>query len=138
MSEHTKEPWKVIYSGDQHTSDIDARPEGFSFDVSLALNVGNGNAHRIVACVNACAGIPNEKLESWVTPPEGQLGAPHGTWAQQLAAAGQQQVELLIMLDMLCNGLAWNIENHPDVMNESDSEALLAARGLLKKFGVNP
>lgn len=93
---------------------------------------------RLLACKSACAGIPDEKLQSWLNPPEGQLGAPHGTWSQQLAAAGQQQVELLSMLDTLCNGLAWNIENHPEVMNESDAEALQAARALLEKFGVQP
>jgi len=91
---------------------------------------------RLRSCKEACTGIPDEKLASWMNPPEGQLGAPHGTWAQQLSAAGRQQVELIGMLDTLCNGLAWNIENHPDVMNESDAEALQAARLLLEKFGV--
>jgi hypothetical protein len=38
---------------------------------------------------------------------------------------------LLEMLERLCNGLAWNIEAHPDIMNESDCEALQEARALI-------
>lgn len=49
-------------------------------------------------------------------------------------AAEKQRDELLDMLDTLCNGIAWNIEHHPDVMNESDSEALQSARLLLEKL----
>ena len=46
---------------------------------------------------------------------------------------------LLDMLETLCTGLEWNIENHPDVMNESDSEALHAARALLGRYqGAQP
>jgi hypothetical protein len=41
--------------------------------------------------------------------------------------------ELLEMLETPCDGLAWNIENHPDIMTESDSEALVAARALIAK-----
>lgn len=40
---------------------------------------------------------------------------------------------LLDMLETLCNGLEWNIENHPEIMNESDAEALAQARALLKR-----
>jgi hypothetical protein len=41
--------------------------------------------------------------------------------------------ELYEALEMLCNGLEWNIENHPTVMNESDREALALARAALAK-----
>jgi len=44
---------------------------------------------------------------------------------------------LLDMIDMLCTGLEWNIENHPEVMNEADSEALEEARALLARYGGN-
>jgi hypothetical protein len=39
--------------------------------------------------------------------------------------------KLLDMLIKLCNGLEWNIENHPTVMNEADAEALMEARELI-------
>ena len=41
--------------------------------------------------------------------------------------------ELLAMLGTLCNGLRWNIEQHPTVMNEADSEALTEAEALILK-----
>lgn len=44
---------------------------------------------RLALCAKACEGIADEKLKSWLTPPEGSLGAPHGTWAQQLAEMGR-------------------------------------------------
>lgn len=101
-------------------------------DVTGALEGYSGaNASHIIFCINACEGIPDTTLKSWLNPPEGLLGAPHGTWARQLSAAGARLVELVSMLETLCNGLAWNIENHPDVMNEADNEALQAARKLL-------
>jgi hypothetical protein len=62
MSEHTKEPWAIHnsknliaildYEG-KHLAELWQRKE---YD-SVA------NARRIVACVNACAGIPTEALE---------------------------------------------------------------------------
>ena len=66
MSEHTKEPWLV-------TAPIDCGPE-WGVDAGIwgiaicADAPGNGtseaNARRIVACVNACAGIPTADLEA--------------------------------------------------------------------------
>lgn len=56
MSDHTKEPWIargpcVFFS---------ANAGGFSLS---DCPDSHGNASRIVACVNACSGIPDEKLE---------------------------------------------------------------------------
>lgn len=90
--EHTAEPWSV---------EIDSDSEEFfwifSAEESEVAMISDGrieDARRIVKCVNACAGIPGEVLKSWMNPPEGQLGAPHGTWAQQLAEMGRQRTEL--------------------------------------------
>lgn len=66
MSEnkHTPEPWEMVFRGDEGDLDIDAFVSNYWGDyVTLALNVGEANAHRIVACVNACAGIETEELE---------------------------------------------------------------------------
>ena len=129
------------YDGWRETWDLDDMypreiyEAGFRHGVDI-WGVNEADMRRIVACVNACTGIPHEKLESWLNPPANQLGAPHGTWANQLAETGRKQIELIEMLDTLCNGIAWNIEHHPDVMNESDNEALRAARSLLEKFGA--
>lgn len=55
VSEHTKEPWRVedlieIWGDDNYLFFI-AQLNGF-------------DARRIVACVNACAGLSNEYLEN--------------------------------------------------------------------------
>ena len=52
---HTKEPWR------SHSSVVTLNNQG-GFDLRGAPNAEE-NAARIVACVNACAGIPNGNLE---------------------------------------------------------------------------
>jgi hypothetical protein len=90
MSGHTKEPWVYACGDAEHLGIIIGRHGGEVVDGEFS----EANARRIVACVNACAGIPDEKLQSWMNPPEGQLGAPHGTWAQQLFEVGEQMIQL--------------------------------------------
>lgn len=41
---------------------------------------------------------------------------------------------LLETLEMLADGLEWNIQNHPAVMDESDSEALETARAVVADY----
>lgn len=36
------------------------------------------------------------------------------------------------VIEFLCNGIQWNIDNHPTVMNEADADAV---RGSLKFLG---
>lgn len=56
MSAHTKEPWtsdlvaEMIYGANGQT-------------IVYEMNSNEADARRIVACVNACAGISNEQLE---------------------------------------------------------------------------
>ena len=115
MSDHTKEPWSYRRAdGIDSPSSEDYKI--FSDDGALVAEtfelIGkhratdqHANARRIVACVNACAGIPDEKLESWLSPPEGQLGAPHGTWGQQLFEVGEQMIQLQRERDELLTSL---------------------------------
>lgn len=73
---HTAEPWSISAEGE-----TDANADGFATgDVrvegldgltviaevcaGLPAHETNANARRIIACVNACAGIPTELLES--------------------------------------------------------------------------
>lgn len=63
-NQHTNEPWKAVYRGDEGCLDIDANgPKEWGGKVTLATNVGESNARRIVACINACAGIETRELE---------------------------------------------------------------------------
>lgn len=89
--EHTKEPWKTVFRGDDECFDIDAKgPDGWRGDVTIALNIGKGNARRIVACVNACAGISTENLED---------NLPVKELVQRYNEAIKQRDELLAVLE---------------------------------------
>ena len=63
---HTKEPWEF--------RDIYSYGIGFIYGAGIEVAETNGNsleeinanAKRIVACVNACAGITNEALEAGI------------------------------------------------------------------------
>ena len=59
MSNHTLEPWKQagfsISAKGGHVAKV--------LDVYMDRSIRDANGRRIVACVNACAGIPTENLE---------------------------------------------------------------------------
>ena len=77
MSEHTKEPWGVVsekwYLNGQ-PSIVGRNGAGFAVAlmapwgpaVNDSVDKREANARRIVACVNACAGIPTEAIEAGV------------------------------------------------------------------------
>jgi hypothetical protein len=67
MSEHTKEPWS-INEWPQPDSTIAIGAVGTPLICrvifrNVSINEQKANARRIVACVNACAGIPTIDLE---------------------------------------------------------------------------
>lgn len=65
MSEHTKEPWLVKHDEVCFRSQED--DQSFGMAIPIAQIFGDNleaNASRIVACVNACAGIATENLEN--------------------------------------------------------------------------
>lgn len=63
MSEHTKEPWSV-YEGEQIHGVIDSEGKHLAEMWQRKQYNSLENARRIVACVNACAGIDTERLEA--------------------------------------------------------------------------
>jgi hypothetical protein len=64
MSEHTPEPWRIV-----NGVDVQSGPQGALAYVSTAgargrtLAEAHANGRRVVACVNALAGLPTESLE---------------------------------------------------------------------------
>lgn len=65
---HTKEPWS-IEDGEQGTNSFYVLGPDRTAAVAKVMNykllgIGRDNARRIVACVNACAGIPTDDLEA--------------------------------------------------------------------------
>jgi hypothetical protein len=64
VSEHTKEPWDYVEG--KTLIHIESIPDGHSHIASVPRN-NEANARRIVACVNACAGLDIEILEAITT-----------------------------------------------------------------------
>jgi len=65
MTKHTPEPWGVANAHNELRAIINETNR--SGVVHLGMEKGledRANAARIVACVNACAGIPTEQLEA--------------------------------------------------------------------------
>jgi hypothetical protein len=70
MSEqkHSKEPLRVVYDHgyiDILGADDSFVAETFGSDLRPTKELADDNARRIVACVNACEGIPIESLEAF-------------------------------------------------------------------------
>ena len=78
QQQHTQEPWRVAI-GDDYYIEADGIPEKYPHHFKCddlgkhvaivghrACDFGEANARRIVACVNACAGLDTELLENIV------------------------------------------------------------------------
>ncbi|MGU5671202.1 hypothetical protein ACV1CZ_10755 [Aeromonas caviae] len=113
MSKHTPEPW-VIWNGGDGIMMYGAREPkrgGVALMCSNELVSGRtaiANARRIVACVNACRGLPTDELE------QKGLVAAVGT---QLLDVERQRDELLTALDGV---LQWVAYGQPDDLNHLD------------------
>ncbi|WP_273763560.1 hypothetical protein [Aeromonas hydrophila] len=94
MEKFTQGPWK-LFRNDQSVGDArgyavcDVWPRG---DDGMASEEGKANARRIVACVNACRGLPTDELE------QKGLVAAVGT---ELLELDQLRNELLAALEHL-------------------------------------
>lgn len=63
MMEHTLEPWTIDrYDGSDKWITIPQPGVRVDYD-DVDPDEASANARRVIACVNACAGIPTEALE---------------------------------------------------------------------------
>lgn len=60
MTEHTKEPWSVAGIADEM---IVAKVSELAHAHIATIHHNENDSRRIVACVNACRGLPTEELE---------------------------------------------------------------------------
>lgn len=67
--------------------------EHYECEINLA-----GRLEALAPAVDACAGVPTEILQSWINPPPGQMGLPHGPWHRHLVALGAQRARLANLL----------------------------------------
>ena len=89
MSKHTQEPWVLFEVGDRVKHFCPASEKEKTSILTVTLEDGTAfgavyseeDARRIVACVNACAGLPAEQLE--VSPLGGVLNGVAGLIAQR-------------------------------------------------------
>ncbi|WP_459575862.1 hypothetical protein [Aeromonas enteropelogenes] len=135
MSKHTKEPWVLFEVGDRHvhlcpasaakkTSILTVTEED---GVTFAAVYSNDDARRIVACVNACRGLPTDELE------QNGLVAAVGT---QLLKADDRAEGQEREIHRLAN-VAANAENQlADALNQRDE--LLAALELMVAIHDEP
>ena len=126
MSEHTKEPWCIGRAGSIVADD--PVPEMSGSDAVeyygghlICESVVDRNARRIVVCVNACAGIPTDDLET--SPKHGLLHLAE--FANEIV---QQRDELLGALE----GLAGDIQG---LIEESDGVNGLHLNGDVATWG---
>jgi hypothetical protein len=104
MMEHTKEPWwntGVVIKAD---GNIPAQATSWE------------DARRIVACVNACAGIPTEDLERWGTSLITKIQEDN------IARLTKQRDELVAALEEL-------LYAHTDKAMRMANEALASVKG---------
>lgn len=64
MSEHTPEPWRTFKQGDSTGWIVGRVDGGDMFRIPAGYEDVGADARRIVACVNACAGLSTEALEA--------------------------------------------------------------------------
>lgn len=91
MSDHTKELWRL---NDQFTGSIFYEEQCIG---RCCEPLSKANARRIVACVNACAGIPTEVLEAMPSGPASLL--------PMYTRLAQQCDKLLAVLEGLANDI---------------------------------
>lgn len=60
---HTPEHWAVYRDGKREMNNVSYFIKSLAGDLVTYGHLSEENARRIVACVNACAGIPNDQLE---------------------------------------------------------------------------
>jgi protein tyrosine phosphatase (PTP) superfamily phosphohydrolase (DUF442 family) len=95
MKTHTSEPWFI--DGQCAAAESDQVNNGFYTAICKGPD-GEANTRRIVACVNACRGLPTEELEQ-----KGFVAAV-GT---QLLKVEQQRDELLEALNEAVETIEW-------------------------------
>ncbi|MGL6406532.1 hypothetical protein ACSZM7_10590 [Aeromonas veronii] len=114
MSEHTQEPWVLFEVGDHHvhlcpasaankTSILTVTEED---GVTFAAVYSDDDARRIVACVNACRGLPTDVLEQkWLLAAVGTLMLEADQQRDELLAEKKDHQRLVRELDVLLNGV---------------------------------
>lgn len=133
---YSKEPWKFVSA----ENPLDHEMDFFITDASGINQVcraalSEHNARRIVACVNACAGISDEALDSWMNPPEGGFGHPHGPWPAHIISLHRAAETLKQQRDELLAAIEATL-NENGHLADGDNCTLIALKRALAKVGA--
>lgn len=123
-NKHTPEPWVASIEPNKKEWGIDAGKWGIAICADAPGDgTAEGNARRIVACVNACAGIPTELLE------DARCWAEAGI--ETATSLRKQRDELLAALEKCRKELsAWMRDHGDDIATQ---EAVADARAAIAK-----
>ena len=130
MTDHTEEPWRVgklSHPRDYEKVRETAGPLDIVVDTETGLYVlascnlnfpedAKANARRIVACVNACAGISTENLEQNKPIKEGLHGLN-----DRIRTAEKHRDELLTALEFVVNEALNDEEGAPGTLVIADA-----------------
>ena len=151
MSKHTPEPWIVTNNTDifpigdtkarRHIADCDTsnaplQNDGLNDMTDLDYDEVMANAHRIVATINACEGIPTEALESGFMVAEALKEGEFDNTAMTCKLATERLRELEAEVERLkdCERIAWalarktNNEIHPYIWTRRISKGTASRR----------
>lgn len=118
MSDHTKEPWSVAGIADEM---IVAKVSELAHAHIATIHHNGNDSRRIVACVNACRGLPTDELE------QKGLVAAVGT---QLLEADQLRDELLAALEEVHRIASnSNMTHNMMVIRDHCADAIAKAKG---------
>ncbi len=146
---HTAEPWRLgRFTGP--SSYEEARETCGITDVVADTNDGpyvlagcninfpddaRANARRIVVCVNACAGISDEALDSWMNPPEGGFGHPHGPWPAHIISLQRAAETLRHQRNDLLAAIETTLDENGHLADGDDC-TLIALKRALENVGA--
>ncbi len=130
MDKHTPGPWLYSDDGKNIISMDDEANENF---VVAILDGPDkiANAQRIVACVNACEGIPNEDLEGWPCT----MGQKSMMEAKQIATLTAQRDRLIGMLKNHHDTLVDITDSNPTLYAKHSSETCVVCKTLAEIEG---
>ena len=103
--------------------------------VPAGMGEAEETARRIAACVNACAGISDEALDSWMNPPEGGFGHPHGPWPAHIISLQRVAETLKYQRDELLAAIETTLDENGHLA-DGDNCTLIALKRALEKVGA--
>ena len=135
MKKHGNEPWSSVEVTNDEDQLIKIRASNGANIARLWIDVDDNhfsdeqreNARRIVACVNACRGLPTDELE------QKGLVAAVGT---QLLDVEQQRDVLLAALDEILQEVVNMREDYPAEAWRFDQDMINRIEGLVAKGGA--